>query len=91
MPARLLERHVAGGVAYEQEREEEGDDGDRGAEGDKNIARGELGRQPAGEPGGACDAPVAGRLIEAQRQPAAAGAGRGRSSSPRSWTRRAPG
>ena len=38
---------------------------------DEHVARGELGRQPAAEPGGERDAAVAGGLVEPEREAAA--------------------
>jgi hypothetical protein len=70
----LFEGDVRGGVADEQDGEQEGGDRDRGAGDDDDVAGGELGGEQAAEAGGECDAAVARGFVEPERQAAAFGA-----------------
>jgi hypothetical protein len=70
--ARLLERDVGGGVAHEEDGDQEGGDGDDGADDDEHVAGRELGGEPASQPGGQRDAAVAGRFVETEGQAAPA-------------------
>ena len=65
---------MGGGVAHEQHGEQEGGDGDDGAEDDEHVAGRELGGEPAGESGREGDAAVAGCFVEAEGEAAPAGA-----------------
>ena len=48
-------------------------DGDRGSGDDEDVARSELGREPAAQPSGERDAAVAGGLVQPEREAAALG------------------
>ena len=62
---------MRGRVAHEQDREQQRDHGEHRAGDLDHVTRGELGGEQAAEPGGECDAAVAGRFVEPEREPAA--------------------